>query len=254
VQIIDAQGRIVPVADNEIGFKLDGPARIIGVGNGDPASHEPDRMVDRVSTQPVVDWRMHAVDDTAPSSAMAFDFDDSAWPVAFGRRNPGQGGEKAAAELASPTVFRGGFELAESTTGKTVALLLHKLIRPQSIYLNGRALVPATRRDAAGLAYALAPELLRSGRNVIAVITPPLPGGRNMEEGATHNTARAALRIVTPASPWKRHAFNGLAQVIVQSEQEPGEITLTATAPGMAAATLKLAALPAPLRPAVDRP
>ena len=65
------------------------------------------------------------------------------------------------------------------------------------------------------LAYALAPELLRSGRNVIAVITPPLPGGRNMEEGATHNTARAALRIVTPASPWKRHAFNGLAQVIV---------------------------------------
>ena len=79
VQIIDAQGRIVPVADNEIGFTLDGPARIIGVGNGDPASHEPDRMVDRVSTQPVVDWRMHAVDDTAPSSAMAFDFDDSAW-------------------------------------------------------------------------------------------------------------------------------------------------------------------------------
>ena len=254
VQIIDAQGRIVPVADNEIGFKLDGPARIIGVGNGDPASHEPDRMVDRVSTQPVVDWRMHAVDDTAPSSAMAFDFDDSAWPVAFGRRNPGQGGEKAAAELASPTVFRGGFELAESTTGKTVALLLHKLIQPQSIYLNGRALVPDTRRDSIGLEFALAPNLLRPGRNVIAVITPPLPGGRNMEEGATHNTARAALRIVTPASPWTRHAFNGLAQVIVQSEQEPGEITLTATAPGMAAATLKLAALPAPLRPAVDRP
>ena len=41
VQIVDAQGRIVPTADNEVTFAVTGPGRIIGVGNGDPSSHEP---------------------------------------------------------------------------------------------------------------------------------------------------------------------------------------------------------------------
>ena len=43
VAILDAQGRVVPVADNEITFKLSGPGKLIGVGNGDPSSHEPDK-------------------------------------------------------------------------------------------------------------------------------------------------------------------------------------------------------------------
>jgi beta-galactosidase len=43
VAILDAQGRVVPVADNQITFSLSGPAKMIGVGNGDPSSHEPDQ-------------------------------------------------------------------------------------------------------------------------------------------------------------------------------------------------------------------
>ncbi len=43
VAVTDEQGRVVPVAGNEIRFKLSGPARLIGVGNGDPSSHEPDQ-------------------------------------------------------------------------------------------------------------------------------------------------------------------------------------------------------------------
>jgi beta-galactosidase len=43
VRVVDAQGRIVPTADNEIEFRLTGGGRIIGVGNGDPSSHEPDK-------------------------------------------------------------------------------------------------------------------------------------------------------------------------------------------------------------------
>jgi beta-galactosidase len=42
ISTVDSEGRIVPVADNLIRFKLEGDARIIGVGNGDPSSHEPD--------------------------------------------------------------------------------------------------------------------------------------------------------------------------------------------------------------------
>jgi beta-galactosidase len=45
VQVTDAQGRMVPTADNLITFELTGPGKIIGVGNGDPSSHEPDQFI-----------------------------------------------------------------------------------------------------------------------------------------------------------------------------------------------------------------
>jgi beta-galactosidase len=40
VRIVDADGKVVPTADNDVTFKLEGPGQIIGVDNGDPASHE----------------------------------------------------------------------------------------------------------------------------------------------------------------------------------------------------------------------
>ena len=51
VQANDAQGRLVPTASNEIDFAIAGPGRIIGVGNGDPSSHEagPIRAQSRVA-------------------------------------------------------------------------------------------------------------------------------------------------------------------------------------------------------------
>jgi len=47
VEILDAQGRVVPVAGNEVTFTLIGPAKLIGVGNGDPSCHEPDKAHSR---------------------------------------------------------------------------------------------------------------------------------------------------------------------------------------------------------------
>ena len=46
VSIVDEKGRDVPNASNMIYFKLTGDAKIIGVGNGDPSSHEPDKCAD----------------------------------------------------------------------------------------------------------------------------------------------------------------------------------------------------------------
>jgi beta-galactosidase len=40
VKILDAHGRAVPVADNEVTFKIQGEGKIIGLDNGDPLSHE----------------------------------------------------------------------------------------------------------------------------------------------------------------------------------------------------------------------
>jgi len=39
----DSEGRFVPTASDAVEFELAGPGRIIGVGNGDPSCHEPDK-------------------------------------------------------------------------------------------------------------------------------------------------------------------------------------------------------------------
>jgi beta-galactosidase len=41
----DAQGRHVATAGSPVTFEIKGPGRILGVGNGDPVSHEPDQAV-----------------------------------------------------------------------------------------------------------------------------------------------------------------------------------------------------------------
>ncbi|HEV2287733.1 MAG TPA: beta-galactosidase GalA [Candidatus Acidoferrales bacterium] len=43
VSVLDAQNRVIPIADDEITFETYGPGKIIGVGNGDPSSHEADK-------------------------------------------------------------------------------------------------------------------------------------------------------------------------------------------------------------------
>jgi beta-galactosidase len=47
VEVLDAQGRVVPITDQQVTFTVNGPGRVIGVGNGDPTSHEPDNGTSR---------------------------------------------------------------------------------------------------------------------------------------------------------------------------------------------------------------
>ncbi|VGO21519.1 beta-galactosidase GalA [Pontiella sulfatireligans] len=47
VEVVDAKGRLVPDADHNIRFTVEGPANIIGVGNGNPTSHEPPKGRER---------------------------------------------------------------------------------------------------------------------------------------------------------------------------------------------------------------
>lgn len=43
VEVIDSKGRHVPTANHMIEFTVTGPAEIIGLGNGDPNCHEPEK-------------------------------------------------------------------------------------------------------------------------------------------------------------------------------------------------------------------
>ena len=46
-EVVDAKGRPVPKASNLVTFSVSGPAAVIGVGNGDPNSHEADKASQR---------------------------------------------------------------------------------------------------------------------------------------------------------------------------------------------------------------
>jgi beta-galactosidase len=43
VEVRDAQGRVVPVTDNDVTFKVSGAGKLVGTGNGDPTNQQPDK-------------------------------------------------------------------------------------------------------------------------------------------------------------------------------------------------------------------
>jgi beta-galactosidase len=47
VEVQDAQGRVVPVTDNDVTFNVSGAGKLIGTGNGDPTNQEPDKGTSR---------------------------------------------------------------------------------------------------------------------------------------------------------------------------------------------------------------
>ena len=47
VTVVDAQGRVVPTADNAVHFDVSGAGYVAGVGNGNPSDHDPDKSSDR---------------------------------------------------------------------------------------------------------------------------------------------------------------------------------------------------------------
>jgi len=49
VAIKDSKDHVVPTADNLVKFSIEGPGKIIGTGNGNPSSHEPDKASQRMA-------------------------------------------------------------------------------------------------------------------------------------------------------------------------------------------------------------
>jgi beta-galactosidase len=47
VTVVDAKGRMVPTAGDMLTFTVEGSGKVIGVGNGDPSCHEPDKASQR---------------------------------------------------------------------------------------------------------------------------------------------------------------------------------------------------------------
>ena len=234
VRVNDAAGRMSPTAGNLVSFSLTGPGKIIGSGNGDPASHEPDKYIETVRAVPVAEWRTRSIDSRADGPETAPGFDDTSWEKA---RDP-RWDERRVDPPAS--VYRGAFTLPADAEDAVITLVLRSVGETQSIYLNGHALGLNLRRDPVGYSYTLDRGLLQLGRNVVTIFATRF-NDKGTQLFHWYGPGPAAVQIVTPAPQWKRSAFNGLAQVIVQSTPQAGKIRLTAASPGLAPAEIEIA-------------
>jgi beta-galactosidase len=71
VSVVDAQGRAVATADNLIAFEVSGHGALIGVGNGDPSSHEDDKGKTRRLFSGLVSAIMQAARSPGPLRIVA---------------------------------------------------------------------------------------------------------------------------------------------------------------------------------------
>jgi beta-galactosidase len=205
VSVKDAAGRLVPTAGNKIHFSVRGPGRIIGVGNGDPSSLEPDCFVGSAAAQRLGSWK-------APEASV----------------------------VNGLNTFETTFAAPEVPAGGSASLLLNALGTGQTVTLNGQPLYTNAAPDQARAEFSLAKLNLKRKGNVLRI-----EATRFTEWGAREALQQvhpASLRIETPASAWSRSVFNGLAQVIIQSTGEPGAIVVEATADGLTLGTASIAA------------
>lgn len=234
----DAQGRGVPTAGNLVNFDVSG-GRIIGVGNGDPSSHEADRFFPVVTLLPVEDWRGRIASAGTAKPAAPEGLEPMArlgnWLAALPK--PGEVYDLSAT-----------FALEALPTGAKPGLYLPSLGTKTTLWLNGREVVRDLDTTQAGPGLQLDPAWLVAGVNRVQLIVTPFADGKNH---IPELTRLGSVNLVQPAAPAQRSLFNGLAQVLVQAERSSGEIRLTARAEGLAAAESTVTARPAVLRASV---
>jgi beta-galactosidase len=247
VSAVDAQGRAVPVAQNKINFSVEGDGKIIGVGNGDPSCHEPDVFVPTVPERSVAvnDWRWQLAKVPHNRSAVpeyANDFDDAAWTTLNAKTS---GGEATIKTPNTTAIYRAHFTVTEEDLKGTGAQACFSGCDDEGWYFVNDQFIGESHDWQAQPIFDIK-KFVHVGDNVVAV-------GVNNSVGTGGLDPNVTVKIVGHSGvlPWSRSLFNGLAQIIVQSTHDAGEIKLTATADGLAPATVAVQTQPCASRRSV---
>jgi beta-galactosidase len=241
VAVTDAEGRIVPVADNHINFDIIGPGKIIGVGNGDPSCHEPDEYIAAQPSSSVAlrNWRIKRGAIYPRPAESAENFDDSGWDKAD------VGSQDGPLHPEETAVFRTEFQATPAMLAAHLVTLDFGMIDDDGwVYVNGQK-VGEIHDWTAQPSFPVG-RYLHEGVNSIAVSVQNHEGSGGVNKGVSLTIQE---KPVPPA--WQRSVFNGLAQIIVQADKQPGTLTMTARSPGLNLGILNLTAGAANPRPAV---
>ncbi len=241
VAVADSEGRIVPVAGNAVSFALEGPGQILGVGNGDPSCHEPDVYIDTAAVRALSlnDWRFERVATTQPGPELAEAFADANWQTVNVRR---QSGPLKPGETA---VFRTHFSANQADLeSKDLRVTFGSIDDDGWLYVNGQ--LAGEAHDWATAHRFDVRKFLHPGENTLAVLVKNNEGSGGLNKGIT-----LEIEGKPTLAHWKRSVFNGLAQILVRSTKESGEIHLSAQAEGLQTATLSIPSQACNPRPAV---
>jgi len=243
VEVVDAQGRLVPVAQNQVNFVIEGAGKILGVGNGDPNCHEPEVFLPPAPRSvPVSGWRWKLAtvpNDRSVLPEYANDFDDSTWKELKRTDNDTIRREHATA------IYRAHVVLTEEDL-KSAEVRLHAAGCDDEGWFFVNNQLAGESHDWAAQPVFDIKKFLHVGDNVIAV------GVKNSYgQGGLKPDVKLELVGESKSLPWSRNLFNGLAQIIVQSTEVAGEIKLIASADGLHPATVTVQTQPCAPRPFV---
>jgi beta-galactosidase len=207
VQVLDKNGLAVPTASSDMVFTISGPGKIIGVGNGDPTSHEREKFIDHYRIINLPDVRQEEL--STESLTKLPDRIDSA-------------GFK---------LFSTSFVLdAEIPLSSSATLFYRQIGTNQRVFLNGKLLDGKISDTKENTSISIDLTYLKKGENHLTIIAKPL---KKKHEWDIPNKQPGTIQIIQPAENWSRKLFNGLAQVIVQAGKSPGQIVLHAVSEGM---------------------
>jgi beta-galactosidase len=170
------------------------------------------------------------------------DYNDPLWVKAF---KNGYGEYEAGKNI----IIKGIFDLADFNDNTEITFYVKSLAGNQSVYVNGKLIGKDLKRDDPNQVFVLDHSILKKGRNMVVFSGKPFVKQTQWEE---INTNPGTIKVYNPAPQWKRKTFNGLAQVIVKTTKQAGEITLTASSEGLAPATLKIMSERGILRPSTE--
>lgn len=232
VMVNDNKGLNVPTAENEIFFNIEGEGKIIGVGNGNPSSHEADKFFEKIIITEIKDLKELAVDNLKNRPEVAENYDDTNWRKAFSVQH-----KDWRVYTDSLIVIRGVFELPNFNDDATINLFTKSIVDEQSVYVNGHLVAANIKRDDPNQSFKLDHSIIHPGKNIYAVTGKRF---RKKHQWDEPNKEPGNLQVVFPTQQWKRKVFNGLAQIIVQSTKKEGEIILRASSPKLKPAQIKI--------------
>ena len=233
ISAVDAQGRAVPTANFKVALAAEGAGKLIGVGNGDPSSHEPDTFVEANKNRALTGWTLEKAKVSGLSALQAMPQTGSGAATQVEKANTLAAGEGG--------LFRATFELTADDLAENAwrTLDIGMVDDLGAVFVNGINVGnPDDWRKSWSFDVSRA---LKPGKNVVVIGVYNTNGEGGLAGGVSLSGKSAVA--------WSRSLFNGLAQAIVQAGDVPGTLALTASAPGLEPARLAI-----PIRKAARRP
>ncbi len=229
VAVTDERGSAVPTAGNQIFFEIEGEGKIIGVGNGDPGCHEPDQYVEELPRSAnVEEWKVKKL------GKKGFDLKEleltvlgEEWEEAYFNHE-----RMLIQEKKGQVVYRGEIKLNPTLLERSEANLHLGPIEGKSyLFVEGKLI---GKFEPGHIRSVVPASLLQKEKAVVYVVVTATEESGGMLKGG-----KMVFRP-TDRLPWKRSLFNGLAQVIVKSTKQSGEIRLKGIAHGLSVSEVQI--------------